>query len=133
MQADTDVPAAVRALNGGRLADKVIVCAGVLSAAQQALESVDRGGTVLFFAVPNPGQTVAIDFNPFWRNDISLKTCYGAAPLDNRQAVELIRAGNVVVRDLITHRFGLDEIAKGFKAASEGKECLKVIIKPHGE
>ncbi len=130
--ADADVPAAVRALNDGRPADKVLVCAGVLSAAQQALDSVDRGGTVLFFAVPNPGQTLAIDFNPFWRNDISLKTCYGAAPLDNRQAVELIRAGNVIVRDLITHRFSLDEIAKGFKAASDGKECLKVIIKPHG-
>jgi L-iditol 2-dehydrogenase len=95
------------------------------------LESVDRGGTILFFAVPNPGERLNIDFNPFWRNDISLKTCYGAAPLDTAQAMELIRAGNVDVRDLITHRYSLEEISKGFKAASEGKNCLKVIIKPH--
>ena len=132
IRADGDIPGSIRELNSGRLVDKVIVCAGVLSAARQALESVDRGGTILFFAVPNPGETLNIDFNPFWRNDISLKTCYGAAPLDNRQAMELIRAGNVNVKDLITHRFSLEEISKGFKAASEGKNCLKVIIKPHG-
>ena len=131
IRADEDIPAFIRKLNSGRLADKVIVCAGVLSAAQQALESVDPGGTILFFAVPNPGEMLNIDFNPFWRNDISLKTCYGAAPLDNREAMELIRAGNITVRDLITHRFRLEEISKGFKAASEGKDCLKVIITPH--
>jgi L-iditol 2-dehydrogenase len=123
----------MKELNNGRLADKVIICAGALSPARQALESVDRGGTVLFFAVPKPGETIDIDFNPFWRNDVSLKTCYGAAPLDNLQAMELIRAGNVDVTDLITHRFSLEDISKGFKAAGDGKNCLKVIIIPHGE
>ena len=131
IRAEGDIPGAIREINGGRLADKVIVCAGVLSAGQQALESVDRGGTILFFAVPNPGETLTMDLNPFWRNDISLKTCYGAAPLDNRQAMELIRAGNVEVKDLITHRYGLEEIMKGFRTASEGRNCLKVIMKPH--
>ena len=133
IRAESDIPGSIKEVNNGRLADKVIVCAGVLSAARQALQSVERGGTILFFAVPNPGETLDIDFNPFWRNDISLKTCYGAAPLDNTQAMELIRAGNIDVRDLITHRFSLEEIAKGFKAASKGKNCLKVIIKPHKE
>jgi L-iditol 2-dehydrogenase len=133
VRADGDIPGSVREANAGRLADKVIVCAGVLDAARQSLESVDRGGTILFFAVPNPGETVNIDFNPFWRNDISLKTCYGAAPLDNVQALELIRARNVEVKDLITHRYGLEEISKAFKTAGQGKNCLKVIIKPHGE
>jgi L-iditol 2-dehydrogenase len=133
IRADADIPAFVREMTGGRLADKVIVCAGVLSAARQALESVDRGGTILFFAVPNPGETLDIDLSPFWRNDIRFKTCYGAAPLDNRQAMELIRAGNVDVKDLITHRYGLEEIMLGFRSASEGKNCLKVIIRPHGD
>lgn len=131
VRAEGDIPGSIREINNGRLADKVIVCAGALSAAEQALESVDRGGAVLFFAVPNPGQTVNIDFNPFWRNDISLKTCYGAAPLDNAQAMELIRARSVIVTDLITHRYSLKEIAKGFRTACGGGNCLKIIIQPH--
>jgi L-iditol 2-dehydrogenase len=130
--ADADIPDTIKKINHGRLADRVIVCAGALSAAKQALDSIERGGTILFFAVPNPGEALDVDLNPFWRNDVSFKTCYGAAPLDNIQAIELIRAGNVDVRDMITHRFGLHEIAKGFKTASDGKNCLKVIIRPHG-
>jgi L-iditol 2-dehydrogenase len=131
VRAEADVPASIKEVNKGRLADKVIVCAGSLPAARQALESVDRGGTILFFAVPNPGETVNIDFSPFWRNDISVKTCYGAAPLDTIQALELIRTGHIDVKNLITHRYGLDEISEGFKVASGGKNCLKIIIHPH--
>ena len=131
IRADADLPAAIREVTGGRLADKVIVCAGVLPAAQQALLAVDRGGTVLFFAVPNPGEMLSVDLTPFWRNDVRMKTCYGAAPLDNRQALDLITAGSVEVRDMITHRFGLADIAKGFRTAGAGKDCLKVIITPH--
>ena len=130
--ANKEIPAYIKQVNNGYLANKIIICAGELSACKQALTSVDRGGTIIFFAVPKPGINIDIDFNPFWRNDVTLKTCYGAAPIDNIQALELIRAKNINVNDMITHRFNLDEIAKGFKTASEGKDCLKVIIKPNG-
>lgn len=130
INASGDVPAAVKKLNGGRLADKVIICTGALPAISQALDSVERGGTVLFFAVPKPGETVPVDFNPYWRNDISFKTSYGSAPLDHYQALELIRRGNIDVKDMITTRLSLSDIAKGFAMAAEGKDCLKVIIEP---
>ena len=129
VSAKEDVPAFVAAHNG-RLADKAIICTGALSAAEAALQSVDRGGTVLFFAVAQPGETIAIDFNPYWRNDISFKTCYGAAPLDNRQAMELLRTGAVSVEDMITHRYPLEEIGAAFRTAAEPTGTLKVIVRP---
>ncbi len=131
LDAREDVPGCVRNLNKGRLADKVIICTGALPAVQQALDSVDRGGVVLFFAVPKPGETVAIDFNPFWRNDISFMPSYAADPLDNATALELIRSRRVQVNDMITHRLSLDEIGEGFRLASEADNCLKVIIEPN--
>jgi len=115
----------------GRLADKVVIAAGALPAARAALESVDRGGAVLFFAVPQPGETLAVDFNPYWRNDIALKTCYGAAPLDNFQATELLRTGTVRVDEMITHRFPLSAIGDAFRTAIDPKDALKVIVEPH--
>lgn len=114
----------------GRLADKVILCTGAATAAEAALKSVDRGGTVLFFAVGKPGETVAVDFNPFWRNDVSLRSSYGAAPLDNWQALELLRRGAVRADDMITHRFPLEEIGQAFRTAACPSECLKVLIEP---
>jgi len=133
VEATDDIPAFVKSVNDERLADKVIICAGSVPAAESALESVERGGTVLFFAVPKPEETIPIDFNPFWRNDITIKTCYGAAPIDNTQAIELIRHGTVTVTDMITHRFSLDEIGQAFEIGAQPDKCLKVIIEPNRE
>ncbi len=126
-------PDVVRSALRGCLADKVLVCTGAVSAAYQALEVVDRGGVIVFFAVPTPGEKVSIDFNPFWRNDVSIRTCYGAAPIDTAQALELIRSRRVTVSDLITHLFGLDQVQEAFDIASQPDACLKVIIEPHAE
>jgi len=128
--AGEDIPKAIKEANAGRLVDKVVICTGALSAVKQALISVDKGGTIMFFAVPTPDETVDIDFNPYWRDDISFITSYGAAPQDNLKALELIRAGNINVKDMITHRLSLDKIAKGFELAGKG-EGLKILIKPN--
>ncbi len=127
--ASEDIPKVIKEVNNGRLADKVVICTGALTAVRQALKSVDKGGTVMFFAVPTPDETVDIDFNPYWRNDISFITSYGAALQDNQKALELISTGKINVKDMITHRLSLDEIGKGFELASRG-EGLKILIKP---
>ena len=129
--ANEDVPAFIRKVNEGRLADVVILCAGALPAARTALQSAERGGTILFFAVPKPGETVDVDFNPFWRDDITIKTCYGAAPLDNLQALDLIQHGTVTVTDMVTHRFGIDQIGEAFMTGAKPDGCVKVIIEPN--
>ncbi len=130
VSAGEDVPAFI-AKNTGRLADKVVVCTGAVTAAEAALGSIDRGGTVLLFAVGKPGETIPVDFNPFWRNDISIKTSYGAAPVDNRESLELLRRGSVQVGDLITHRYPLEDIGEAFRTAARPGGALKVIIEPN--
>lgn len=131
IDASADVPSLVREVNEGNLVDKVIVCTGASSAATQGLKSVDKGGTVLFFAVPKPGVPIAVDINAFWRDDISVKVSYGAGPADNEQALSLISAGKVTVTDMITHRLSLDAIGEGFRLANEGADSLKVMIEPN--
>jgi len=126
-----DVPARLREANDGRLADLVIICTGALPAFAQALQCVDRGGTVLFFAPTEPGVELPVPVNEFWRNGITLLPSYGASPLDCTQAIELIRARRVPVSKMITHRLPLEETALGFKLVAKAKECIKVIIEPH--
>lgn len=125
-----DVLSKLKEANAGRLADKVIVCAGVLPAAKQALGCVDSGGKVLFFAVPKPGEDLPVDMTSMWRNEVTLLTSYGAAPLDLQTSMELISSGSVKVKDMITHRLGLAEIGKGFKLFAAGGKCIKVVIEP---
>ncbi len=131
VSASEDVPAFIKKVNDNRLADVVILSSGALPAAKTALRSAEKGGTILFFAVPKPGEAVDVDFNPFWRDDVTIKTCYGAAPIDNLQAFELIRHGTVSVTDMVTHRFGIDRIGEVFLTGSRPDGALKVIIAPN--
>jgi len=126
-----DVPTRLRQINDNRLADLVIICTTALSAFTQALESVDRGGTVLFFAPTDPDKNLSIPVDKFWRNEIKLMTSYGNSPLDATVAIELIRAGRIPVHKMITHRLSLAETGLGFQLVAEAKESIKVIIEPH--
>lgn len=128
-----DVPAAVRERNGGRLAEQVILCTGALAAARQAFASVDRGGTILFFAVPKPEDEITVPLNEFWRNQIKIVTSYAAAPADLAVALELIRSGRVDVKGLITDRLPLGRAQEGFALSANPGKSLKVVLLPQEE
>jgi L-iditol 2-dehydrogenase len=130
IDAKDDVPGKFREFNGGRLADRVIVCAGAMPAFRQALESVDRGGSVLFFAPLGPDEKLPIPVEYLWKNGISLITSYAADRRDLEDALKLIAEGKVSVKDMVTHELPIEETGKGFRLFAGG-ESIKVIIKPH--
>lgn len=132
INAKDDVPRLVREHNEGRGADLVMVCTGAFPAFMQGLKSVDRAGTVVTFATTEPGVDLPVPINEFWRNSITVMSSYAAAPYDLAVALDLIRAGRVDVKQMITHRFGLADTGKGFKMMTSTTErALKVIIEPH--
>jgi L-iditol 2-dehydrogenase len=128
--ASDDVPARLREHNKGKLAELVIVCTGALSAFQQALQSVDRGGTVLCFATTEPGVDLPVPINEFWRNEIKLMPSYGNSPLDALETIEPLREKRVVVEPLVTHHLGLAETGLGFRLVAAADQSIKVIIEP---
>ena len=131
IHAEEDLPSRLRQVNQGRLADLVIVCTGAESAITQALKSIERGGTILFFAPTGPDITIPISINElFWRNDITLTTSYAGSPADYQTALELIRAGTLPISQMITHRLPLSETGLGFQLVAEAKDSIKVIIEP---
>ena len=132
IHANKDIPSELQRVNDGWLADKVFVCTGAKTANMQALESVERGGTVLFFAPTDPGVTLPIAVNElFFRNDVTLTTSYACSPTDHMTAMELIRAGQVNAKKMITNRFGLSNTAKGFQLVAEAQRSIKVVVEPH--
>lgn len=130
LDAREDVPSRIRELNGGRLADQVVVCTGAMPAFKQALKSVDRGGTLLCFATTDPGVELPVPINEFWRNGITVMPSYANSPYDAEVALRMLDAGRVSVREMITHRFGLAETGLGFKLVAGAQESMKVIIEP---
>ena len=131
INAKGDLPKQVKELNDGVGVDKVIVCTGATKAALTALECVDRGGTILFFAVPDPTIKIPIPITQFWRNETTIKTSYGAAPKDLEKALLILTNKKVNVADMITHRLDIREASKGFRLVAKAGKSLKVILEPN--
>lgn len=109
-------------------AERVIVCTGAYAAVEQAFRCVDKAGIVMFFAIPN--QDIAVPVPDFWRNELTVTTSYGAAPADLEEALALIAAKKINVKDTITQTLPLTQIQAAFKIVAEAKESLKVVLEP---
>ncbi len=110
------------------IADRIIMCTGAMPAFEAAFRYIDRKGVIMLFAIPN--RNIQIPVEDFWRNELSIVSSYGAAPVDLEQSLELIRDRKINVRDMITHRVKLEDIQKGFKIAGVAKDSLKVVVVP---
>ncbi len=128
---DENLIPALRERNDGRLADLVII--GFEGFISLALQAVERGGTVLFFAGASEGATIETPINDiFWRTEVTLTSSYAGSPSDCKTALDLIRAGAVPVEQTITHRLGMEQGPHGFGIVCRPMEhdCIKVIIEP---
>jgi L-iditol 2-dehydrogenase len=125
-----DVPARLRDFLQAK-AEVVILCTSAPAAVEQAWASVDKGGAVVFFAVPGPEKRVVIPINDFWMKEVRILTSYYCGPPDIQEAMRMLAAGTVDVDSMITHRLRLDEIVRGFRLVMEGEDAVKVIIRPH--
>ena len=112
----------------GIKADRIIMCTGAMPAFEAAFRYIDRKGTIMLFAIPN--KNILIPVEDFWRNELSIVSSYGAAPVDLEEALELIKNGTINVKDMITDRVRLEDIQKGFKIAGGAGNSLKVVVVP---
>ena len=131
LDAKENLPPKLKEVNDGRLADQVVVCTGATSAALTALDCVEKGGTILFFAVPDPTVKLPVPINQFWRNEITMRTSYGAAPNDLDDSMRVLATKRLKVKDMITHRLSLREAQEGFRLMAEAGQSLKVILEPN--
>jgi len=113
-----------------RIADIVILCAASLPALDAAVRALDRGGTLLIFALFPPGTTAALPLHELGRDGISIVHSYAGPPADMKTALDAIVDRRVDVRSLITHRLPLAEAQEGFRLVAEAGDSLKVIVEP---
>lgn len=118
----------------GKGLDAVVLSVGAPPAVNQALEAVRVRGGVSLFGGFKHGSTATIDPNLIHYKEIRLTGSYwvGAPPdYGDRKyyvkAMQLIADKTVPVAELITHRFPLEDISKGFEVM-ESLEGFKVMI-----
>ena len=110
-------------------ADRVIECVGSSPTQEDSLSLVKPGGRVVWFGVADPKAEVRI--NPFniYRNEITVLGSF-INPYTTERSIKLLSSGRIKVKDLITHRFRLNQLDEAIETYLNDKERVKIVMKP---
>lgn len=129
LDARGDVPSEVRARSGGRGADRTLLAALGRTAFQQAVDATRPGGSVMVFAATSAGETAEVDLGALCTAEKQILTSYSASIEVQELAAQLVFERRVRVRELITHRLPLAEVARAVELASRpAPGVLKVML-----
>lgn len=127
-----DPVAAVRQLTGDVGADKVYECSGAPGTFDQAVRMVRRGGDVGLVGVAKKNVMEPIPFNYVTSNEIQIHGSK-ANPNVASKVLKLMSTGQINVKQLISHRFTLDEFGEALDTFVGRKGgAVKVVIFPNG-
>jgi len=107
--------------------DIVVEVTGNPNALDLAIELVKPRGYIL--AKSTHGLPTTFNYTKLVVNEITIIPSRCGTFIEYRKAIELLKKKLVKVRDIITHRFTLNEGKKAFEIADK-KEGMKVIITP---
>jgi 2-desacetyl-2-hydroxyethyl bacteriochlorophyllide A dehydrogenase len=113
----------------GQPPDIVIECVGRGETMQQSWKMVNCGGKVVWFGVADPEEEIIINPYQIYRKEIKIAGSF-INPHTTGRAVQLLEGGKMKLKELITHRFSLDEFPKAIDTYEKDKERIKIVIKP---
>jgi L-iditol 2-dehydrogenase len=120
----------LKALNGGRGADSVVVTPMGVKALEFGLTLAGKGATVHMFSPPGPEAEMIFKPNDLFFREITLTSTYSCSHLDTAQALAFIASGRINAKAMVTHRFGLHEVADAIALLKNAGESIKSIIVP---
>jgi L-iditol 2-dehydrogenase len=121
----------VRGRSHGRGADVVLVAAAMPALVEEALRLARPGGRVLLFAHNDPVLRVEIPVAAVGVEEKEILGSYSAAVDLQGETARLVFDRALAVRELVTHRFPLHQIAQALQlAAHPVGDSLKVVIMP---
>lgn len=131
LDARGDVISEVRALTGGRGADRTLVAALGQAAFDQAVHATRPAGRIIMFAATSPGEAAEVDLGALCASEKDLLTSYSASVEVQDRAARLVFERVVRVRELVTHRLPLEEAGRAVALASRAVPgVLKVVLAP---
>src|SRR6266496_2682964 len=125
-----DVVAEVRKATEDRGADAAILAVGSNGLIRTAIDAVRPGGRVLLFAQTQHSEA-AFDPAAVCVDEKTLIGSYSASVDLQRESVDLVMSGEVMLERLISHRFPLTRAVEALQlAANPQPDSMKIVIQP---
>jgi L-iditol 2-dehydrogenase len=125
---EADPVRAVRESTGGFGADVALECSGAPEAVGQSVEMVRKGGRVAVIGIPLEAARLPMPRTVLDEIDVvGVRATAGEMP----RAIQLAASGRIRLKELITHRYALEDFADAYAAFTERRDgALKVIVRP---
>jgi L-iditol 2-dehydrogenase len=119
---------AVREATDGFGADVALECSGAPEAVGQCVEMVRKGGRVAVIGIPLEDARLPMPRTVLDEIDVvGVRATAGEMP----RAIQLAATGRIRLKELITHRYALEDFADAYAAFTERRDgALKVIVRP---
>ncbi len=115
---------------GGEGAERVSVAAPAKPAQQAALEVAAKRAKVVYFAgLPKHDPVSPLDMNELHYKELDIRGAYGATHRQYRITMDYLARRQDELARVVTHRFGLEQIADAFETIRSGAG-LKMVIVP---
>jgi L-iditol 2-dehydrogenase len=112
----------------GRGADLVFDAVGDPHIVEEAIRLARRGGRVNIFGLsPEDGEARIRPYEIYWK-ELQITSAF-TCPFTIQRAIDLLASGVLNWKELISHRFRLDEIAEAFRTAMKDPSRLKVLVR----
>ncbi|HJX24270.1 MAG TPA: zinc-binding dehydrogenase [Candidatus Bathyarchaeia archaeon] len=127
-----DRVAEVKRLTLGKGADVVLECAGVPAAFAEGLELVRRGGKLVELGHYTNVGTVEVNPRDICWRDVDILGSWSYPPTQFETALNLLyyQRDRFPFKKMITHRFSIEDAAKGIEKMNAKDESIKVVITP---
>ncbi|MFH1824361.1 MAG: alcohol dehydrogenase catalytic domain-containing protein, partial [Candidatus Firestonebacteria bacterium] len=103
----------IKQLTRNRGVDLVFEAAGSIETFKQSVEICSIGGKVIWIGIPEE-DFVSIDPHMARRKEIIIKLVRRTKH-NYQKCIDAITSGNIVVKDMVTHKFKLKDVKKAFK------------------
>lgn len=125
-----DVVKRCRELTGGEGPDIVITTCGSVEAHEQAIDMVaHRGWVNLFGGLGKDARNLSVPSNTIHYKECFVTGSHGSTPRHHRIAIDMIAAGYVPAKKVVTHRFTLDQMQEAFDTV-EKRGAMKAVVCP---
>jgi L-iditol 2-dehydrogenase len=112
-----DVAEQCKELTCGRGADVVFVAASAPGIVEEAIRATRPGAKILLFAQTSDKERIELSGRDICMGERILFGSYSADVDLQRVSADLVFSGSLPVQQLVSHHFGLDDIAAGFDLA----------------
>lgn len=120
----------IKEITQGKGPNIVIQCAGTKSAVELALKVAGTDSTIAFEGTTGNRESISIPIDDFVDKAWILKGINGFTQAEYSKALEIMEAGLIELRSLITHTFFLEQYKLAFDTARNRREgAIKVAFK----